>query len=135
MEKLLRSARDYLVAIAVVGVALAFRLAILGILENRRPYLTLFGGVALAVWLTRWKPASVAALIGFLAAHRLFVPQGDSVHLGFFAAELATYTLSAGFIIFMGESLHRARERAEREASDKRGAEESERRQEATAAA
>jgi PAS domain S-box-containing protein len=100
------------------------------ILEEKLPYLTLFGGIALAVWLSRWKPAALAALLGFAAAHYFLVERDTVVTVdAFFAAELAGYALSAGAIISFGEAMHRARERAEREVRSRHEAEESERRQ------
>ncbi|MBX9792219.1 MAG: PAS domain S-box protein [Pirellulales bacterium] len=129
-EKPARAALDYIAALAIVAAALILRLALDSLLGGRRPYLTLFGGVALAIWLTRWKPAAVAALVGFVAAN-FFVaaPQDGIVLNSFFFVELAVYSLSAGLIILGGEALHRARERVEREAAERGTAEESERRQ------
>ena len=129
-EKLAHAALDYFVALAIVVAALLLRLALDSLLGGRRPYLTLFGGVALAIWLTRWKPAAVAALVGFVAANYFLAELRYGIDLNtLFFVELAVYSLSAGLIIFGGEALHRARERAEREAAERRTAVELERRQ------
>ena len=103
------------------------RLLLSPVLEAQRPYLTLFGGIALAIWLTRWKPTAVAAALGFFAAHALTNRTDGTVHTAFFAIEFACYTLSAGMIIWVGEHLHRARERSERETDERHAAEQSER--------
>jgi PAS domain S-box-containing protein len=97
------------------------------VLEDRLPYLTLFGGIALAIWLSRWKQAALAALLGYAAAH--YFSDAEDTSIAYLAAGLAGYALSAGFIISFGEAMHRARERAEREVRKRHEAEESERRQ------
>src|SRR3954463_12105970 len=101
---------DYAFALSAIAASLLIRWPLHLLLEGRRPYLTLFGGVALAVWISRWKPATLAALVGFLAAN-YFLGSPENV-LGLnakFAVEVVIYALSTGLIIFTGESLHRAR--------------------------
>lgn len=129
-----RSARqqslDYVIALSAMAAALLIRWPLYPLLEGRRPYLTLFGGVALAVWISRWKPATLAAMVGFLAANYFFASPENLLGLNaFFVTEFVFYALSVGLIIFTGESLHRARDRIEHEAAERRTAEESERRQ------
>jgi K+-sensing histidine kinase KdpD len=109
--------QGYLVALAVVAASLFARWSLQPLLGGSRPYLTLFAGIALAAWLKRWKPAAVAAAVGFFVANRFFTP---SPHFDTFLAEAVGYALSAGLIIFAGEEMHRARERADREPADRR---------------
>jgi PAS domain-containing protein len=122
-----RQLRQYVVsygtALAAVAVALLSRLLLFPLLEDRRPYLTLFGGVAFAVWFARWRPATLAAIVGFLAAYSLLVEPYMAFSIPIFLTELSGYALSTGFIIFFGEAMHRARERAEREATERQLAE------------
>jgi hypothetical protein len=43
------------------------------------PFATVFGAVAIAVWIGGWKPATVAAAVGFVGASVLFLdPSGRS---------------------------------------------------------
>jgi PAS domain S-box-containing protein len=105
-----------LAALAVVGLSILARLALGPILGDTRPYLTLFGGVALAIWVSGWRSAAFAAIAGFAAAHALEAGGVPGAWISsFFAAEAAGYALSAGFIILIGEKMHRARERADRQ--------------------
>ena len=121
---------DCIIALAVMTAALLIRWPLDSVLEGRRPYLTLFGGVALAIWATRWKPATLAAVVGFLAANYFIAAPENVFDINrFFVAEFGVYILSAGLIIFSGESWHRAQDRIEHEVAERKKAEESERRQ------
>lgn len=125
-----KSVLNYAVALGAMVVALLVRWPLYPLLGDRRPYLTLFGAVAFAVWFTRWRPAALAAAVGFVAANYFLADaQAADVFDSFFLAEFVGYALSAGFIIFFGEAMHRARERAAGENEERRKAEESERRQ------
>jgi K+-sensing histidine kinase KdpD len=79
------------------------------------PLATLYGSVAVAVWLGGYRPALLAVAIGYLACNWLFVdPLGS---LGFANARdiigLFAYLFSCGIIIGFGEAMHAARRRAE----------------------
>src|SRR5687767_9391148 len=113
MKGLRQQSLPYLIALAVIGAALLLRIPLYPLLGGSRPYLTLFGGVAIAVWFARWKPAAIAAAIGFvLANYFLAATENTFAFNAFFVSEFTVYALSAGFIIFVGETLHRARDRA-----------------------
>lgn len=116
---------SYGTALAAVALALGIRLLLYPLLQDRRPYLTLFGAVAFAVWFARWRPATLAAIVGFLAAYYLLVEPHTAFSIPIFLTELSGYALSTGFIIFFGEAMHLARERAEREATERQLADES----------
>jgi len=105
--------KGYVAAVLAVGLSVLLRFALTPFLAEARPYLTLFGGVALASWLSRWRPASLAAILGFVEARFFFAKAESASVLSFSIAEFAGYALSAGFIIFFGEMLHRSRSRAE----------------------
>lgn len=102
--------QQYLLAFAAVGAALLLRVSLEPILEGARPYITLFGGIAVAVWLGRWKAAALAAGAGFVAANYFF-PNPRPFSYSFQFIEILGFVFSAGFIIFFGEAMHLARER------------------------
>ncbi len=84
-------------------------------LGDSLPLVTLFGAVAVAVWLGGYRPALVAAVLGYLACAWLFVEPRGSLGLdnarnviGLFA-----YLLSCGFLVGFGEAMHAARRRFE----------------------
>src|SRR5688572_20167162 len=66
--------RHYLIALGVVILTMLICWPLHSILEDRVPYLTLFGAVAFASWIGRWKVGVFAALIGFVAANYFIVP-------------------------------------------------------------
>ncbi|HEX6790918.1 MAG TPA: PAS domain S-box protein [Candidatus Krumholzibacteria bacterium] len=121
-------AKGYLLALLVVCLGIALRLALNPFLDDRLRFLTTFGMVALAVWVARWKPAALAALVGFIVPHLLFSERPFALDR-FFAAELGGYVFSAGLIILFGEMMHRSRATVADYAVRCRDAEESERRQ------
>jgi len=104
----------YALALAIVALALLVRWSLHAWLGQHRPYVTLYGGVALAAWMLRWRPAALVAFAGFFAARALIPGPGtefefDAVHI----ADFAAYAFSTGLIIWFGEAMHRSRERAE----------------------
>ena len=107
--------RGYLVAVAATAVAVLVRGLLNPWLGPYVPFATLFGAVAVAVWVGGYRPALVAAFLGFGACSFLFVegspwPGSTSQWVG-----LAAYLFSCGIIIGFGEALHAARRRAEAE--------------------
>ncbi|HYV99502.1 MAG TPA: PAS domain S-box protein, partial [Gemmatimonadaceae bacterium] len=118
----------YVTALLAMLLAIGVRMLFQPILSGQRPYLTIFGGVALAVWLARWRAATVAAVAAFLLVHFVIEPHTPETN-SFVLSEFVLYAISAGFIIVTGEAMHRARERAEHEAMERAATEESERRQ------
>lgn len=104
----------YGLALLIVTVALLIRGLLDSFLGNNLPLLTLFGAVALVVWTSRWRAATLAAVIGYVVANYLFIhPRHDFVFdlrdlIGFVG-----YALSTGLIIYFGELMCRARERAD----------------------
>ena len=76
-------------------------------------YITLYGAVAISVWLGGWAPATLCAALGYAMVTVLFVDPGGSVDLSQPAAalQLALYALSCAFIIGLGEGMRRANQR------------------------
>jgi PAS domain S-box-containing protein len=102
-------------AVAFTAVAVFLRGLLDPWLGNHLPLATLYGAVALAVWVGGYRPALLAAALGFLACDWLFVePRGA---FGFYTPRnligLGAYLLSCGIIIGFGEALRAARRRAE----------------------
>src|SRR4030095_11427830 len=84
-------------------------------LGDARPYLAVLGAVVVSVWRGGWRPAAVAAMIGYVGTACLFImPRSKAgVPTSDFAEELAAYVISCGVVISLGELWHRARRRAE----------------------
>jgi PAS domain S-box-containing protein len=84
-------------------------------LGGRVPFVTLFGGVIVAVWYGGFGPGLLAALLGGVVANYFFVePRGA---LGFAQPgellALGGYFLSSLLIVALGGAMHAARERSE----------------------
>lgn len=101
----------YVIALLIIASALFIRWPLSPWLGDGRPYLTLFGAVALAVWFARWRAAAITAFIGFVASNYFLVAPGSGFFNQNVAVEFLVYGLSTGFIIFFGECMHRAKER------------------------
>lgn len=107
----------HVVALLCVAAAFLTRLALDPMLGNNFAFLTLYGGVAVAVWFGGWRPAMLAALMGFFVADYFFVdPRMQFAYTkpSVWAAFIG-YSFSCGIIIYLGESMRRARQRAEQQ--------------------
>ncbi|HUQ24636.1 MAG TPA: DUF4118 domain-containing protein, partial [Burkholderiales bacterium] len=60
--------KRYFVAVALIVIALALRLALDPWLGERVPYITIFGAVLVAAWYGGFGPALAAAALGWLGA-------------------------------------------------------------------
>jgi len=104
-------------SIAAMAIAVGIRWLLDPGLGNSLPLVTLFGAVALAVWLGGYPPAITVALIGYLACDYLFIePRG---HFGLkdtggFVGAIA-YLCTCAIIIALGEAMRWARRQAELE--------------------
>jgi PAS domain S-box-containing protein len=104
----------YGVAVATVAAAVLLRWLLDPWVGNTVPFSTLYGAVALAVWYGGYRPAVVAAALGYLAANYFFIePRGT------FAIErvgdhlaLGLYLLTCSIIIGFGEAMRVAQSRA-----------------------
>jgi PAS domain S-box-containing protein len=104
----------YALALAALIGAVLVRWLLDPILGDALPLVTLFGAVAVAVWVGGWRPAAVVAGLGYVACNYLFMaPRGGFV-LGTLATTvgLAAYLFTCGLIVGIGEVARRERVRA-----------------------
>ena len=104
----------YATAIAALVAALLLRWLLDPALGNNLPLVTLFGAVAVAVWVGGYHPAVIAAVLGYLACDYLFIePRGQ---IGPFdvqrTAGLVGYLFTCALIIGIGEAMRIAQARA-----------------------
>jgi signal transduction histidine kinase len=91
------------------------------------PYITLFGAVAISVYLGGWGPAALAAGLGYTIVHRLYALPAGAWSLGgpAQAVQFVLFGFSCALIIGLGEGMRRARDRhrlAEAEARERAAA-------------
>jgi PAS domain S-box-containing protein len=105
----------YFAALAAVGVALALRALLDPWLGSGTSTVLLYGALAIAVWLGGFRPALLAAVVGYLVAHYLFVePRGAfALNDPNDVTKAIAYVISATLIIALGGRMHAARERLE----------------------
>src|SRR5262245_12966369 len=108
---------DYGVAVLVVAAALFVCWLIGPRVGDPLPLAILFGAGAVVVWIGGYRPALLAAVLGFLGCKILFLqPHGEAVFLSpRDLIELLVYSLTCAILIGFGESLRRARLNIERE--------------------
>ena len=102
--------RRYTIALLSVATAVLLRWILIPVLHDNFPFITLYGAVAIAVWYAGWRPATLATLVGYVAARYLFFTPTESAAftaLGEIVG-LTAYGLSCGLIIYFGERMHRA---------------------------
>src|SRR5262245_37404406 len=98
-------ARSRTMLLAWIGclAALAVALALHPVLQGLLPLVTLYGPVALTVWLLGWRPAALVAIAGYVVADYLFIDPRrqlsftDSAHLVGALAYLFTCAVIVGF--------------------------------------
>lgn len=111
----LSAVTGYLMAIPVLAGAVALRALLDPWLGYEVPLVTLFAGVAAAVWLGGYRPALLVAILGYLACDYLFSrPRGgfDFSDAGNLMGLLA-YVVSCSLIIGFGERMRVAQRQAE----------------------
>ena len=108
------AALKYALALVAVGVALGVRAALSPWLDQRVPYITLFGAVIVAAWYGGAPPALVAAFMGWLGAEVLLIdPVGTIRWRGLsHGVEVGAYMVSTVLIAAVGGAMHRAGSRA-----------------------
>ena len=102
----------YAGAIAVAMVAVALRWFLVPWVASNAPYATLFGAIAIAVWMGGWGPALAAAVFGFIGTalvigRPLGILPVDRVHT---VVGIALYALTSALIIGLGEAMRRTRD-------------------------
>jgi len=110
-----RPVLGFAVAIAAVGGSVLIRFLLEPYLGWRSPYITFFPAVAVGVFLARAAGGLVATFFSLLAINFFFVEprfvfgtQGRAD-----GASVVLFLFGAGVIIWLGEAMHRARERSE----------------------
>lgn len=104
---------QHLAAAGCVAIALLLRNLLDPALGDRQPFSLLFGAVALTVWLSGYKPALTATVLGYLGADYFFTdPRGQvSISTDHQLIGLLFYLSSCAIVIAFGESLRRTHER------------------------
>jgi PAS domain S-box-containing protein len=110
----LRPFRDSAICAGALVAAVLLRWLLDPVMGDSLPLVTLFGAVAVAVWVGGWMPAAAVSLAGYAACSYLFIPPRGTVTfvstqviVGFLA-----YFFTCALIIAIGEAMHRARRRA-----------------------
>jgi K+-sensing histidine kinase KdpD len=71
------AAAVYVLAMAALGIAVLIRWLLDPLMGDALPLVTLFGAVAIAVWVGGPLPAAITALLGYVACSYLFIaPRG-----------------------------------------------------------
>jgi signal transduction histidine kinase/CheY-like chemotaxis protein len=111
-RRLLATLAAYGGAVAAVLAALLLRWLLTPWLGGSVPYITLFGAVAVAVWVGGWRPALLATILGYASIESLFLTSPGSWVPDSVAdwMQLVLFTISAALIIGLGESMRRARD-------------------------
>ena len=102
----------YTAALAVAAAAVVLRWFLLPWLKSDLPYATLFGAIAVAVWMGGWGPALAAAIGGLVGTALLFgKPESLSgaTSLSTWLA-IGVYALTCALIIGLGETMRKARD-------------------------
>ncbi len=87
----------YFMTSLALGLAIFARWLLDPVLLDTLPFITVFGAVAIAVWVGGWRQAAAAAIIGYLAIdYWLFVPRGS-----FLLQSTRGLATAAGFAISM----------------------------------
>ncbi|HET7098438.1 MAG TPA: PAS domain S-box protein [Casimicrobiaceae bacterium] len=107
-------AKAYATAIAALVAAVLLRWALDPLIGDSLPLVTLFGAVAIAVWVGGYRPAIVVSVLGYLACNFLFIAPRHTI--GPFDAAtvvgLIAYVFTCSLIIAIGEAMRIARARA-----------------------
>ncbi len=118
----------YSLAVLAVVAATAVRWALGGVMGNRMPFITEYFAVIVATWYGGLGPSLLAAALGMLAGLALILPP-LAANLMFDLTRIGVYLGVCSLTVAMGEALRIPRRQLEREVSDRKRAEESERRQ------
>jgi PAS domain S-box-containing protein len=112
-----RSLVNYVVAVAATAVALFVRWLLDPLLDHRLPFITLYGAVAVAVWVGGWRPALLAAILGYVISYLAFIePEGGtplSLQDRGGVAGMVVYLLTCLIVIGLGNEMRTAKRRSE----------------------
>src|SRR5262245_7810438 len=110
----------YVLAAAAVAIAILIRFLLDPFFPAGVPFITFFFAVMVAAWYGGLGPALVAAVLSTLAADYFFiVPAGSFKLTPTYAVVLAVFSLEAVGIALLSGQLHRAKEKAVREQTDR----------------
>jgi PAS domain S-box-containing protein len=101
----------YGVAFVALAAALLLRWLLDPVMGDSLPLVTLFGAVALVVWIGGYRPAALVAILGYLATAYLFIEPRGELGLTIYAnvVGLIAYAFTCALIIMIGEAMQRAR--------------------------
>ena len=104
------TARTYVLAGATLGSAVLLRLILDPLMGDSLPLVTLFGAVAIAVWLGGYRPAVVVIALGYLACAYLFIePRGGlGLEVPANVVGLVAYLFTCALIVGFGEATRKA---------------------------
>ena len=111
--------KTYAIALVAVAAALALRWLLDPVLGDTLPFVTIFGAVALAVWVGGARPAILATVLGYVGCHYLFIPPRGAIEIASLAdlVGLLAYLFTSTIIVLLGQAArgaqHRAQERGE----------------------
>jgi PAS domain S-box-containing protein len=106
---------EYGAAVLAVAAAVFVRWLLDPLLGQDLALATLYGAVAVAVWFGGYRPALLAAVLGYVAANYLFVePRGAlGIERSRDVVDLVLYSLSCAILIGFGEAVRFSLRRAE----------------------
>lgn len=104
------TARSSVLAGATLGSAVLLRLILDPLMGDSLALVTLFGAVAIAVWLGGYRPAVVVIVLGYVACAYLFIEPRGRLGLDVPAnvVGLAAYLFTCTLIVGFGEATRRA---------------------------
>jgi signal transduction histidine kinase/CheY-like chemotaxis protein len=116
----------YFAAVALSICAVLLRYLMMPWLGDGFPYATLFGAVAIAVWMGGWGPGVLTAVLSFvLTNYFIQLPfMGFALDAARDWLALILYALSCALIISLGHQMRTARERSRRAEEQFRGSQE-----------
>jgi PAS domain S-box-containing protein len=104
----------YALSLGAVAAALLLRGLLNPILGDTLPFVTMFGAIAFAVWVGGYRPAIVAAAVGYVACLYFFIAQGDAVWKGSAdAVGFVAYSFTCALIILLGHVARTAQRQAQ----------------------
>jgi PAS domain S-box-containing protein len=104
----------YAIAIGALVAAVLVRWLLDPLIGNSLPLVTLFGAVAVAVWVGGYRPAVVIGILGYFACNYLFIEPRRELYLGDVqnVVGLIAYLFTCFLIVGIGEAMRFAQRRA-----------------------
>lgn len=114
MRKISNSGLAYLLAIIFTLIAILLRMLLDPLLSHSLVFISLFGAVALSAWLSGYKPAIVASLVGYILCNYLFIYPRGHIHINpSDVLSFIAYIITCAIIIALAEKarseLHKCR--------------------------